>query len=498
MAEQAYNANGRRRLCEFHVKQLAKKLGLLVGTFHFGELLHRVAHVAKSSRTMDYEVFQRDIAQKEPTSEWFRHVPGQSLPAQKNVIYPYRFAQFGSMDPSQLLENFQGNADAILRDILSWYDPADQTNLQAKGGNYIDLPKIFNWIFNQQYGDKSVAEMVASEARLHQHQLCSSERVEYSNSPLVPTEQFNLGQQLLEQHPLIYLLYLLLNPSAEKTLFLVSYPTPILHSTNHQSESFTFSGDPTEERGSHWIRAITPVLFEGADASDQILTGITEADQLARFMSLYEEAAIALGANTDIMDSRVLNRRVVNHVVGSSQGEFGIIQDPIPPGCVRFFMQHAATCAGSGDRLLLQPQLVPLYLANPEIIKEARNKAQPLEISAFGARLGKETRRNPLADTFPSPSALSEAIQLRRPFQDPFVLSEVATLLSGDRQKILSYISGWQESAVRAYSLRLRSYREAEALTYREKSITQADPTIESDIEMVPASPLSDGSLPRT
>lgn len=247
-------------------------------------------------------------------------------------------------------------------------------------------------------GNPSVAQMVAMEAKMHQHHLCSREKVEQSRSSLVPSEQFTLGQQLLEQHPVIYLLYLLLNQFSEKMLFLVSYPTPLSHSRNHESENFSFSGDPRENERSRLIRAMVPVLLGGSDTSDQILTGLSGDEEVDPFFALYREAGIALGVDLDGQDPHLLDHRLVHHVLANSQGEFGISQDPISPGSVRFLLQRTATSPGSGDRLLLQPQLVPKQLVDSDLIREARSKFQLLGVSALGTRFAKGIPPNHLAD----------------------------------------------------------------------------------------------------
>lgn len=84
---------------------------------------------------------------------------------------------------------------------------------------------------------------------------------------------------------------------------------------------------------------------------------------------------------------------------------------------------------------------------------------------------------------------------MKRPFEDPFVLNEIATLLSGDRGKILTYLTEWNESAVKTYARRLSNYQRTEQLVFGPKSITQADPSVESDMEMVLVTSVSDGSL---
>jgi hypothetical protein len=488
-----YQSSGKRLLCQEHVKQLSKRLGLRVGTAHYGELLYRLAYVATTADS--YSEFQEKLLGREPTDCWFRN--GVHVPVQRNALHPYRFTLINSPKThiSRFQEKLRSNSYTILCDLLTWFGADNAEVKSIQDISYIDLPCIFNWLLEDGQ-HQSVAEMAKLEATIHQHHLCSAEKRENSMNHLVLSHQFSLIQQLLEQHPVFYLLYLLLQPNEDKPLFLVSYPNPVINTIGSVRDAFTFPCNLLVNKHHDMLRAMIPILPETYDSCDYILTGISMPDDTNRFWTEYKQAASTLSVSIDEAMLVSLDPEVVTHVVAESPGKFALVQAPIPTGSIRFLSSTTATSPyGSGERLVIQPQLVPVNYSSSEAVlsngiflkdlEGSRDTFTPLTKTAFGVQLGQKIPPCPIADTLPSPSALSEAIQQKRSFESPAVLSEIAVLLSGDKEHFMSYVSAWQAAASTSLKLRLDAFQYAEHFAYGEKSSVNDNSDLKSDIEMV-------------
>ena len=113
--------------------------------------------------------------------------------------------------------------------------------------------------------------MAKLEAMIHQHHLCSAEKRENSMNHLVLSHQFSLIQQLLEQHPVVYFLYLLLQPNEDKSLFLVSFPNPVINTIGSVRDALTFPCNPLVNEQHDILRAMIPILPETHNSCDYIL-----------------------------------------------------------------------------------------------------------------------------------------------------------------------------------------------------------------------------------
>lgn len=360
MFKDAYHelsTKSRRLLCRNHVRQLAKLVGLRVEAGH--ELfVQRLAFTATNAST--YEEFKIKVLEGRDTSHWFRNVvPIQDRPQSRYLLHPYRFKAANDTKGclERLQQKIQANSDNILSDILSWY-VEDHATIPTQDFSYVDVPMVFNWIFDNQ-SRRSIADIAMTEASIHRFHLKTAERPENSGNHLAFGFQFSLVQQIIEQHPLFYLLNLLLQPGTEKSMFLVSYPNPAIISASHGGSGYVFSADPrTGELAP--FRAVLPIMEEGNNSCDSVLEclhGATDMrDFLQQYMSTDMEHSVA--AERSVSGYR-LDPDVVNTVVSAQSSQFSVAPLPIKTGSIRLLKGTVAT-ASRGERFALQPQLVPV------------------------------------------------------------------------------------------------------------------------------------------
>lgn len=243
------------------------------------------------------------------------------------------------------------------------------------------------------------------------------------------SQRFSLTQQLLEQHPGVYLLFLVLQPNEDKPLFPVSYPNPTINSIGHVREEFTFaSNEPCDI-----LRAMVPILSESDNGCDYVIDRIQTLADVNRFRIEDRRPGLA-----------PIPFDKVEEVVEESAGAFQLAKIPMQPGTIRLLSSTAATSPyGSDERLVIQPQLVPVqnYHSTEAMpsngvlladMEESRGSFTPLAKTAFGIPLAAKIPPNPIGATLLPPSALSEEIQIMRSFQNRTVLSKIGILLGGD------------------------------------------------------------------
>lgn len=479
-----HQATRRRSICEYHLKFLSKRLGLLVGSSDYSELLSRLAFVQQTAS--NYVEFTENLLRNPETRGWFRNSALER--STTNSLHPYRFIRLDirEMAVAVLKKKIQENSSMILQDIMSWYG----LEVPVTGHlGYTDVPQIFSWLFREPAGGQSIAAMAKEETAIYQYHLCSAEKISASTNHNVLSEQFSTIQQLLEQHPLVYLLSVLLQPKERKSLFLVSHPTPTIHSHDHVSRGFKFPCKANAEGNLLPLRTMITLMDEDETSCDQILTGIQTTEGMAEFEARYRAMSWTEGISPDRNEPTMFGSAAVCRVVDKYPSQYDIHKQPLQLGSIRLFHSRAAVSPGGGVRFVITPQLVQRESLGPKawnLIRQSRGECKPLTATAFGvSQINDPIPKNPLPSCFVVPSALSGAVQGRRSFQDPAVLGELCLLLGGDREKFLRYIRAWEAAATGAFKVHMSVLKETEKLHYGPKSFFSGASGFESDAKIV-------------
>lgn len=470
-------ARGSRKLCQRHIKELARGIGLLLDGISYETQLSRIDHVA--TKASSFEEFERLVLQESTTKKWFRNSTLRTRsPQQHNEVHTYRFSPLRDADTIlyTLTEKLKCNGDQILADILSCFgvETALLSTMQEEG--FLDIPKIFNWLFLKN-SEMSIAEIALLEAHIHEHHLSTNLQSQNSSNQHLMTHQYGLVQQVVETYPIFYLLSILSQPIEHRNLFFVAYPNPLVHTRGAKTIPLKFEVKPgrrrTETRKDPF-RAIIPISEEHVNACDQLLLGTFSEEGMRAFLDNH-------CGNVALNNAYEINPELLVEVTAKDE-RFSLQPRPIVQGGIRFLSSSIASSPyGSGLRTALQPQLLTVsnYSSDEAVLSNgvslldlSDNRAAciPMGISAFGVKRHDDLPAWPISERLSGITPLSQAIAIQRSFDDYLVLNELSILLSGDMSAVQEYLRHWISRANKTLNHHFTLLKGAERYVYGENS----------------------------
>ncbi|QKX60440.1 uncharacterized protein TRUGW13939_07585 [Talaromyces rugulosus] len=307
------------------------------------------------------------------------------------------------------------------------------------------------------------------------------------------SQQYGLVQQVVESHPIFFLLNVLLQPRREKEIFFVSWPNPTIYALE-DSTCFHFPSKPQRTLEEKTLRAIVPISIENIKSCDCILIGTADPRDLRQFMEEYDANVSKPGFEGRKQRGAVLDQEILEQILSTDR--YHVKNSPIPLGAVRLLRSTVAT-SSRGSRYALQPQLLRVrdYLSDEATLENGvslqditnhRLSSWPMRQSAYGEKFA-ESRPPFVHDPLSGISPLAEAIGLRRTFDDYSVLSELGILLGGDLPALQSYVQSWECAANSLVTRRFQTLSCTEQTVYQDKSHSSGQSSqtnIESDVEL--------------
>ncbi|KUL88887.1 hypothetical protein ZTR_03512 [Talaromyces verruculosus] len=339
-------ARGSRQLCQRHVRELARGIGLLLEGVSYETHLTRIDYIATT--VSSFEEFNRLVLQGPTTRKWFRNSTLRTtLPQQHNPLHPYRFSPLRGIDTivDDLVEKMKSNGDKILSDILSCFGVKTSVLPSIHEAGFLDIPKIFSWLF-VTFDEMSAAEIAFLEAEILNRHLSPELQSHSSSTHHLMSHQYGLVQQIVETYPVFYLLSIMSQPPEHRSLFFVAYPNPIIHTRGAKNIPFKFEARPGRrqtERRKDPLRAIIPLSEENSHTCDRLLLGTSSEEGMRAFLDCYREQAA-------INDTYELDPEVVIDIAAEGQ-RFSLPFLPIGKG--GRFKDCIATTTAHGKQLLV-------------------------------------------------------------------------------------------------------------------------------------------------
>jgi hypothetical protein len=157
---------GKRLLCNNHVRILARGIGLRLSSYTYEEALKILAKIAPTS---SHTEFEKSFLHHRQRWQLFRNGKNPDPPRTNNPpvttsLYRYNVLTTVETQMERLLEKVRANGDKILTDMVE----LDVALLNRTG--YVDFPNIYGWVF--ETGNR-IKEMALKEVEIHNYHLSS-------------------------------------------------------------------------------------------------------------------------------------------------------------------------------------------------------------------------------------------------------------------------------------------------------------------------------------
>jgi len=443
---------GFQRVCYAHSKAMGGHLGLMVKRLNRQELADRIRIVHENSLTLG------ELKTNPVTYKWFRVANRPARPS--DSLGPYKFMPVAAVD------RFEYNQQAVLSSISEGISDA----WIQDGTINVDL---FSWWFRGPIG-----EIVLAEFDMYRHHL--REINGKSNYGWLRNMLYSIGQQLMRQDPLYYMLYASLRP--DKQWRLVTYP---------YYAKYAVEGDLTYFR--HLDLNIPQLIANGRGACMiQGSVSLDEEDEtnctvlipgIQHKLGEWWGRCVARGQETDGFVHRITEQMFTREdaeVLGVDwkrvpcrRGEVRVTLPHLP---------HGSDGPSTGIRRTMLPWFVgvqddqetldvveggtwsDLSTAHRDLVSP---KATP---SGLANRYGAIPYRFPAAVEINGLGALSDALVCRRRWDSPLVLRDRDLLLGNDRSKAVLYVRQWRALAEKVAIDAFEAVKEAEEEAFGEKS----------------------------
>lgn len=443
-----------RRVCYSHSKAMGGHIGLMLKKLTAPMLAERLREVHNGRHRIGR------LKTDPETYRWFR--VANRPPRPSDSLGPYRFA------PVPLPPTFHYDQAAILKPL-----PAHITaDWERDGTVNVDL---FSWWFSGPIGNIIYAEF--DMYRFHLREINGK-----SNYGWLRSMFYSIGQQLMRQDPMYYMLYAALRP--DKQWRLVSYP---------YYAKYAVKGDLTYFRH---LDLNIPKLIANARGADMIqgsvsldnedetnCTVLIPGMQRPGMLSLWWERCQQRGQETDGFVHRITEQmftREDSRVLGldwrkvpCKRGEVRITTPHLP---------HGADGPSTGTRRTMLPWFVGVQDDHETLevleggtwseLSEAHRDLQSPKATPSGLanRYGAIPYRFPAAVEIAGLGAISDALVCRRRWDSPMVKKERDVLLGSDRAQAHSHIEQWRARAAEVAAEAFEAVVAAEKLAFGEKS----------------------------
>ena len=416
-------------VCHAHSKAMGGHLGLQVKKLNHTGLTQRLREVHDNQ----YNIGK--LKTDSTTFNWFRKASRPARPS--DSLGPYKFAHATS-------DAFHFNQDEILDSI--------DRNLRAtweKDGT-IRHP-AFEWWFTSP-----IANIVTAEYDMYHHHL--REINGKSNNGWLRNMFYSIGQQLMRQDPLYYMLYVALRK--DKNWRLISYPYYAKY--NHLGDSSFFRhidlnipGLVYEGRGENMIQGTLSLDDEDDANCTEMLLGMKR--HLKDWWELCVERGVATDGFVHRFEGPVFTK--------ADSIRFGIdwVPTPCKKGDVRIsipHLPHGATGPATRVRRTMFPWFVGIQDDNESLevieggtwsdLSRAHRdlmapKATP---SGLANRYGAIPYKFPAAVEVTGLGGLSDALCGRIRWTSPLAINDRNVILGSDREAAWTFIIRWREVAI--------------------------------------------------
>ena len=434
-------------VCYAHCRAVAGRAGLVVNGLNHRDLMQRILSVHEARLTIG------KLKTDPETYRWFRRSHRPQRPSDSLGPYKHR-----PTSPAP----FSYDQEALLR---SFDDDGVSERWKRDGTVNTD---VFSWWFKTAIGD-----IVLSEFDMYRHHLRDING--RSNWGWLRNMFHSIGQQLMREDPVYYMLYAALRP--DRHWRLISYPYYAKYAQKGDSTFFrhidlNLPDLLSNGRGSAQIQGTVSLDDETDDNCTELLPG------MHRRLGEWWELCVKRGAKSDTFVHRITEHMYTNR----DASKFGIKWTSVPcrRGEARVTLPHiphGSHGPATGTRRTMLPWFVGLQddLSTLEVTEAgtwAQLRDAHMSLSAGHAspsglanRYGAILFRFPASVEIESMGALSDALVCRLPWDSPRVERDRDVILGPDREAAREYISAWRQRATAAAveTMQLVRRREMEA-----------------------------------
>lgn len=451
------------RVCYPHTKAMGGHIGLMLKHLNHQQLTDRLRSVHENRLRIG------TLKTASDTFTWFRTAnrpvrpsdglgPYKFIPQSLAAVQPFSFDQQAALATVEALEIVESRARGI-RDAWT-----------RDGTVNVD---VFSWWF-----DGPIGAVIKGEFAMYRHHL--REINGKSNYGWLRNMFYSIGQQLMRQDPVYYLLYAGLRP--DKQWRLVTYPYYAKYAKKGDQTYFRHLDLNIPEliandRGSGMIQGSVSIDDEDDSNCTVIIPGMQH--KLAEWW----QRCVDRGQKTDGFVHRITEAMFTREDAAALGVDWKRV--PCQAGEVRVslpHLPHGADGPSAGVRRTMLPWFVGVQddMESLEVIEggtwsqlsEAHRdmtapKATP---SGLANMYGAIPYRFPAAVEVTGLGAISDALVCRRRWDSVHVLRERSILLGNDLDIKLQYIREWRSIATQAALDAFNAMREAEELAYGPKS----------------------------
>ncbi len=449
-----------RKVCFVHLKAMGARLGLRIKMLNTAALRQRLRYIYRHQAAIE----QLKVNQK--TYQWFRMTDRPRRPS--DDLGPY-------MIPPVLPSLFDYEQPAVLKSIAAIIGvPAAfiSESWHTDGSVNLDL---FSWWFQGPIGEIVLAEFELY--RFHQREINGK-----SNLGWLRTMYHSIGQQLMRQDPVYYMLYAGLRP--DKHWRLVSFPYYAKYaragdSTRFRHLDLNVPRLLADDRGGAMIQGTLSLDNEDDNNCTVLIPGMHIQNRLALWWERCQargqgKNGFVLAITGDMFtrdDAHVLG--VDWKTVPCKRGEVRITVPHLP---------HGSTGPATTTRRTMLPWYVGVQddeetLEVPEggtwsDLSQAHRDLTTHRLTPSGLPImqGAIPYRFPAAVELIGLSPISDALTCRRRWNSPLVLKDRDLLLGHDTATIISYVREWRARAEVATLTAFQAVIEAEKLAFQENS----------------------------
>ena len=479
---QALAKNG--TLCYFHAHRLGGKLELTLQKVNHEGLMEWLSHIHAN-----FEELGR-LKTADDTYHWFRRSARPVRP--EDELGPYRFKH-------QTLPAFDFDPEAILEGYgLQGYF----AEFQRRGT--VSIP-IFDW-----WKSSGILDLIRDELNMYRyHMRLLNGR---NNMGWLRNCLYSLGQQLMRQDPMYWIVYCCLRH--DKKTEVVSYPYYCKFQqegdrTAFRHIDFSLKAAYESGRGLNMIQGSLSLDDEAAPNCTVLVPEMHKHlhEWYDRINARKETATTEKGQKAT-MEAQV-NRVLANDLTAEDLQHFGVDWEDVPckAGEVRISMPHLPH-GSHGPATATRRTFLPWYIGIQDdheqlevneagtysMISAAHREqtAPSASPSGFPNRYGAIPYAFPAGTQLTGLGEISDALVGRIKWTDPNVQMVRTILLGGNMERSREYIQWWRQLAAKKIRTCLETMERAERAAFQDKSFYKRREQGESIASAVDHDPLGD------
>ena len=455
-----------KRICYVHLKGLGGHLGLMLKRLNYEALQNRLLHIHANQLQLG------SLKTAQDTYSWFRVANRPARPSDR--LGPYKFA------PVSNTEEFTYNQERLI-DMLGG---GLKEEWRLRGSVNVDL---FSWWWRGPIGD-----IVLQEFEMYRHHL--REINGKPNYGWCRNMIHSIGQQLIRQDPLYYMLYAALRPDSQWRL--VTYPYYTKYAVPGDNTYFRHIDVNVpalldDDRGACMIQGSVSMDDEDDDNATVIIPGMQYK------IREWWERCVARGQSSDGFVHRITETMFTR----DDAKVLGVDWETVPcqRGGVRITMPqilHGANGPTKEPRRTILPWFVGVQddLETLEVLEAGtwselaiahRDMVAPRATpSGLANRYGAIPYRFPADVEIMGLGALSDALVCRRRWDSAAVLEERDLLLKGSEAEVLKHLTKWRKRAEEVTVEAWEQKKKDELSKFAEKSYIFAEQQRELGVEV--------------